>query len=588
MVEQRVQRRLAAIVAADVVGYSRMMGQDEAGTLERLKRLRTEFLHPKVAEYGGRIVKTTGDGTLIEFESAVDAVSQAVEVQASMSAWNAQCSEDERIQLRIGINVGDVILDGDDIFGDGVNVAARLEALAEPGGVFVSGAVHDFVRGRLDIAFDNLGRKEVKNIADPVQVFSVRLDGGASEAPESKSSASIGLGKPSIAVLPFVNLSGDQDQEYFADGLTEDLITALSYWSTFSVIARNSTFQYKGATPDIRDVARDLGVRYVLEGSVRRSGERVRINVQLIEGATGNHIWAEKYDRELTDFFDLQDEITEIIAAKLEPEFAKAEQKRIAQKPSTNLDAWELYQRGFAALQEMTRDGNLKAQEMFRLAIERDPANSRGHTGLGYAIFRYLWDGFADTTGVDGARFLENAKRAITLDDGDAMAHMLCSIGFAFTGKLEAAIDEARRAVDLNPNFSSAYIPLGNALMMFGEPAEAIPCFANAIRLSPIDPRNHIYFAHMAEAHLINGDDVAALAAAERTVTLKPDSAHAHFISASALGHLDRIEAASSSLGECLRLRPDYVENHPQLSMYRNPAHRERILDGLRKAGWEG
>jgi adenylate cyclase len=562
-----------------------MMGRDEAGVLARLKALRSEFLHPKVKEYGGRIVKTTGDGTLIEFGSAVDAVSQAVDVQRGMAKRNAKLPEDQQIQLRLGINVGDIIIDGDDIHGDGVNVAARLEGLSEPGGVCISGTVFDQVRGKLDLPFDDLGPREVKNIAEPVRVYQWRLEAAKPASESQPDEALLSPDKPSIAVLPFDNMSGDPEQEYFTDGLSEDLITALSYWRTFSVIARNSTFQYKGTSPDVRKVAKDLGVGYVLEGSVRKSGERVRITAQLIDGASGKHIWAEKYDRHLVDFFDLQDEITQVIAAKIEPEFVKAEFKRASQKPPTDLDAWELYQRGFTALQEVTKEGNLRAQEYFRRAITRDPSNSRGHTGLGYAMFRYAIDGFGEKTGVNSTHFIDHAKRAIALDDADAMAHMLFSIGLAFSRRLEPAITEARRAVELNPNFSTAYVPLGNALMVSGRPAEAIPCFETAIRLSPIDPRNHIYFSHLAEAQLGNRDYDAAVVAAERAIDLKSDYAYAHFVRAAALGHLNRLDEANSALSECLRLRPDYVENHPQLSMYTNPKDRQHILDGLRKVG---
>jgi len=319
MAEERVQRRLAAITAADVVGYSRMMGQDEVGTLARLKSLRAEFLHPKTEEYGGRIVKTTGDGTLIEFPSAVDALQHAADVQHELARRNAALPERERILLRMGINLGDIMVDGDDIHGDGVNVASRLEGLAEPGGICVSAMVYEGVRNKLDLEFHDLGEKALKNIAEPVRVYSVKL--GNKSAPEKTVSGSEAIfRRPAVAVLPFENLSGDPDQDYFADGLTEDVITALSFWRSFPVIARNSTYAYKGKSPDIRTVGQELGARYVVEGSVRKAGNRVRVTAQLINSENGHHVWAERFDRQIDDIFDLQDELSQRIAATVAPE----------------------------------------------------------------------------------------------------------------------------------------------------------------------------------------------------------------------------------------------------------------------------
>ena len=344
MAEERVQRRLAAIQAADVVGYSRLMGADEAGTLARLKALRRELLNPKVSEYGGRIVKTTGDGTLIEFPSAVDAVNHAIDVQRSMGRRNTDEDHDSRMDLRIGINVGDVIVEGEDIFGDGVNVAPRLEALAEPGGICISGTVYDQVRGKLDVPFQDLGEQSLKNIVEPVRVIAVTLEAETAGSGAASRADAI-FRRPAVAVLPFENLSGDSDQDYFADGLTEDIITALSLWRSFPVIARNSTFAYKGTSPDIRRVGEELGARYVIEGSVRKAGNRIRVTFQLINAATGHHVWAEKLDRDLVDVFALQDEISERIAGTIAPEVDRAEQTRSRIANPANLDAWEFYQR---------------------------------------------------------------------------------------------------------------------------------------------------------------------------------------------------------------------------------------------------
>ncbi|HEY4492244.1 MAG TPA: hypothetical protein VI958_09625, partial [Acidobacteriota bacterium] len=337
--------------------------------------------------------------------------------------------------------------------------------------------------------------------------------------------------KPSIAVLPFQNMSGDPEQEFFADGLTEDLITALSHWRSFSVIARNSTFAYKGKSPDVREVAKRLGVQYVLEGSVRTSGDRVRTSAQLINGESGNHVWAEKYDRKLEDFFDLQDEMTQIIAAKVEPEFARAEQKRATQKPHTNLASWEWYQRGVAALDTVTKEGNIRARKCFERAIELDPINSRACAGMAYALFRYLFDGLADPGEVNKTEIIEYAKRAVALDEADALGHHTLALSsLYFLGAHDLSIAEAQRAVELNPNFSQAHVPLGNALSFVGKPKQGIPHLELAISLNPDDIRNHIYLTYLAEAHLNNRDYEQAVACARKGLQRKSNYAYSYFV----------------------------------------------------------
>ena len=384
MAEQRAQRRLAAILAADVVGYSRLMRADEAGTLAQLKTLRKELLDPKITEYGGRIFKTTGDGMLIEFPSAVDAVQHAVDVQRAMSQRNATVPEDRRMEIRMGINVGDVVVEDGDLFGDGVNVAARLEGLADPGGVCVSGSAHEQVRHKLDLNFEDMGEQSVKNIDEPVRVFRAELDEVQKKTHASVEADALFL-RPAVAVLPFENLSGDPDQEYFADGLTEDIITALSLWRSFPVIARNSTFSYKGQSPDIRRVGEELGARFVIEGSVRKAGNRIRVTVELIDAKTGHHVWAERFDRELDDIFAVQDEITQRVAATVEPELGRFEQKRLAAKHPTSLDAWDYCQRGMYLLYKFTKEDIEEARDVFVRAIELDPIYSQTHMGLAYS-----------------------------------------------------------------------------------------------------------------------------------------------------------------------------------------------------------
>jgi len=394
--------------------------------------------------------------------------------------------------------------------------------------------------------------------------------------------------KPSIAVLPFANLSSNPEQNYFADGLTEDIITALSYWQSFHVIARNSTFQYKGQSPDVRQIAVHLGVQYVLEGSVRRSGDRVRVSVQLIDGTTGNHVWASRVDRDLRGFFELQDEITQIVAAKVEPEFARAEQKRAVRKPMNSLDAWELYQRGYASLHELTKEGLIQGQACFARAIEIDPIDSRAYSAMAYSIFVYSFYGFSDTPGIADEKSLDYAKRAIALDEGDAQAHDVLAILSIHSHRLETAIAEARRAVDINPNFAHAYVPLGNALSLIGRPAEGIPYLEKSIRLNPDDPRVHVYLAILAEAHLNNRDYQQAIWWAGKAIERKGDYLHPFATLASALAHQGNTQEAATALAACIRLHSDFLKVHPILRFYRNPADKEHILDGLRKAGWDG
>ncbi len=376
MSDEREQRRLAAIIAADVVGYSTMVERDESGTIARLKKLRTEFFYPKVREYGGRIVNITGDGTLIEIPSVVDAVSLAVDVQRGITERNRDVSPDQCFQFRFGINVGDVIVEENEIYGDGVNIAARLETLSEPGGILLSARVHDYVRNRTDLEFEDLGKQAVKNILEPVHVFRIRLSSAAPPRSAPVSRYPSLPNKPSIAVLPFLNMSGDATQDYFVDGITEDLIMALSQVRWFFVTARNSCFAYQGQASDVRKVARELGVAYVLEGSVRRSGARIRITAQLIDGSTGNHLWAHRYDRDLKDIFAVQDEITETLVGAIEPELGRAERERARAKRPDDLKAWDFYQRGLWHTYKRTREDLVDARQMFEQAIAIDPGLS--------------------------------------------------------------------------------------------------------------------------------------------------------------------------------------------------------------------
>jgi len=381
---ERVQRRLAAILAADVVGYSRMMEIDEEGTRARLRKVQAELIAPQIAADGGRIVKTIGDGILAEFSSAVDAVRNALAIQAAMADHNAALPEDRRLVFRVGINVGDVIIEDDDIHGDGVNVAARMEELCRPGEVYVSGRVFDHVSGRLDAEFENLGEHRVKNIRRPIEAYRVKKPSAPRDHNSAFDNALPLPDKPSIAVLPFVNMGGNPDDDFLGDGLAEDIITGLSRIRSFFVIARNSTFRYKGASPDIRKVSSDLGVRYVVEGSVRRAGSRIRVTAQLVDGQNGNHLWADRLDRDIDDIFAVQDEITGTVVAQLEPELSRAEYERVRLLPPDNLDAWELYHRGMAHYQRWTEQDNREARRLFELAVGRDANFAAAHAGIAW------------------------------------------------------------------------------------------------------------------------------------------------------------------------------------------------------------
>src|SRR5271167_2534301 len=467
-------RRLAAILAADVAGYSRLIEADEEGTLERVKALRRELLDPKIAEHRGRIVKTTGDGLLVEFASVVDAVRCAVEVQQAMPERNTGIAAESRIELRIGINLGDVIVEGDDLYGDGVNIAARIEALADPGGVFVSNTVHDHVRDRLPFVFEDLGERQVKNITRPVRVYRVRDADATAKNPSVSSSPALPLpDKPSVAVLPFTNMSPEPEQEFFADGIAEDVITALSRYPSLFVIARNSSFTYKARAVDVKQVGRELGVRYVLEGSLRKSSNRIRVTAQLVEAETGKHVWAERYDRDLADIFALQDEITEAVTIAIAPAIADAEQRRALRKPPGSLDAWAAYQRGLWHLSKFTSDDTALGEKFFRQAIDLDPTFSGGYGRLAAAQGRAV---DFQTRDLPETLSLEEglARQAVALDGADAEARSHLANALYRRGDYEGGLAEAERALAISPNLAVAHSVLGKTLLFSGRPEKGI------------------------------------------------------------------------------------------------------------------
>jgi adenylate cyclase len=589
MAEERAERRLAAILATDVVGYSRLMGEDETGTLARLQALRKELLHPKVAEYGGRIVKTTGDGTLIEFPSAVDAVQHAVEVQTAIEPWQADTPVNQRIEFRMGINVGDIIVEEDDIFGDGVNVAARLEGIAEPGGICISGTVFDQIKGKLDLPIEDMGEQQVKNIAEPVRTYRIDLGSLANSNADSHSpAADTGfLEKPALAVLPFENLSGDPEQAYFADGLTEDIITALSLWRSFPVIARNSTFVYKGESVNIQEVGQALGARYVLEGSVRKSGDRVRVTAQLIDADTGHHVWAERFDRQFEDIFDLQDDLTQKIAAIVAPELERVGHNRVTLNQPQNLDAWSLVQRGLALSEEFTKEANSRSREMFGEALKLDRTYSRAYSGLALTYARALMSGYEASREAAADKALEAARQAVAFDSSDSLAHTVLGIALTWAERRDDAILSLRRAVELNPSHGYARGSLGTLLDLTGHTEEGISLMEEGLRLNPNAPSMMHINSFLARACLNARQYEKAVEWARKAINAGPKYQNAYYILAVSLAYLDRDEEARAALDRCERIEPGFIATRAQFRPYEDSAANDHIIDGFHKAGWK-
>lgn len=489
MAGARVERRLAAVLAADVAGYSRLMGADEVGTLKALKAVRREIVDPAIAVHKGRIVKTTGDGMLVEFASAVDAVCCAVEMQARMAEQAASAAQ--KIAFRIGINVGDIIIEGDDIFGDGVNIASRVENECEPGGVCLSGTAFEQVRGKTDFAFDDLGEKSLKNIDRPVRLYAAHPGGLEGTAPLSEARKQPPLpDKPSVAVLPFQNMSGDPDQEYFADGMVEEIITALSRNKQLFVIARNSSFTFKGKAVDIKQAARDLGVRYVLEGSVRKSGNRIRITGQLIDAGSGAHLWADRYDGSLEDVFELQDQVATSVVGAISPSVIHAEMERAKRKPPNSLDAYDLYLRAQAAHREFSKESWDRAAGLYEQAIALDPQYASAHAMLA-SLFVSLKDwGWSSNRETEDSRATVHAKTALSLQQADPWVLSNCAWVLArSTREVELADSLVEEAIRLDPNAMNAWMWGSTVKMFLGQHQTAIGYAQHALRLSPLDPR---------------------------------------------------------------------------------------------------
>ncbi|MDR3421188.1 MAG: adenylate/guanylate cyclase domain-containing protein [Xanthobacteraceae bacterium] len=581
-------RRLAAILAADIAGYSALMGSDEARTVTDLKGHQAVVL-PMVGNFGGRIIDTAGDGILAEFASVVNAVECAVAIQRAMAERNTAVDPKRRMQFRIGINLGDVIYDENRIFGDGINIAARLEGIATPGGICVSAKVRDEIDGKINFAYEDMGDRQLKNIARPVRVYGIRLD-AAPAAPahsaQTTAAAEKPDDKPSIAVLPFTNMSGDPEQEYFSDGISEDIITDLSKIAGLTVIARNSSFTYKGRSVDVRTVGRELSVRSVLEGSIRRAGQRVRITAQLIDAATGAHVWAERYDRDLTDIFEVQDDVTRRIVGALKVTLTPAENAHLTSSGTSNIDAYDSALRGRELLlgNRKNRDTFEQAKACFLQAIELDPNYAQAIAGLGFAyMFDYQnrWSGDPDSSLPLAKRY---AERAIEKNPKEPLARVVAAVAATFSRDLDEAKSQIEVALLLNPNFAMAYNVLGTLRSYAGQPLEAIPVIEHAMRLDPAFNAQYLHFLGM--AHLLAGNYEKAAALLRQRIVLVPETDFSRSALASALGHLGEIDEARRVWGELKKLNPKYsFSEHFSRLPFKKEEDVRHIAEGLAKAG---
>jgi adenylate cyclase len=586
---ERVERRLAAILAADVAGYSRLIGADEEGTLARLKAYRREVIDPKIGERKGRIVKTTGDGILVEFASVVDAVRCATEIQAAMAKQNTAASPDSRIEFRIGIHQGDIVVEDRDIFGDGVNIAARLEGLAEPGGICVSARVQEDAAGKLDVAFEHIGEPELKNIGRRVRVFRVRIDRGTEAAMFALAPPLALPDKPSVAVLPFSNMSADPEQEFFADGIAEDVITALSRLPSLFVIARNSCFTYKGRAVDVKQVGHELGVRYVLEGSLRKSGGRIRVSAQLVEAESGKHAWAERYDRDLADIFALQDEITEAVTIAIAPAIADAEQQRALRKPPGILDAWAAFQRGLWHLSKFTPADSAVAEKFFQRATELDSNFAGAYWGLAkaYIVSAAIFQARNLSEALISAEAL--TRRAVALDSGDAEARTWLGHTLHMSGDPEGALAEIERALAMSPNLASAYESLGDTLTWSGRPREGLAALQKFLRLDPRSPLAAVGLQQVAAGYYFCREYESAVEAARRVIRSYPEYPLPHRWLAAALGQLGRTDEARQALDKAVEVAAASFDLYIRgRAPWWRPEDHAHVVEGLRKAGWQG
>jgi adenylate cyclase len=566
------------------------MARDEIGTISHLKASRA-IIDRLISSHHGRIFTTAGDSVIADFASAVEAVQCAVSVQEALAAENADRDADERMAFRIGIHVGDVIVDGSNLLGDGVNIAARLEAFAEPGGFCVSSAIREQIGGRLPIVFDDLGERQVKNIARPVQVYRVRPESAAAAVAPSADPLVL-PDKPSVAVLPFANMSSDPEQEFLADGIAEDVITALSRFGSLFVIARNSSFTYKGRAVDVKQVGHELGVRYLLEGSLRKAGNRIRVTAQLVEANTSNHVWAERYDRDLADIFAVQDEISQAVTIAIAPAIAQAERQRAMRKPPGNLDAWASYQRGCWHIGKATAEDTRLAHDFFQRATELDPSFAGGYIGLASAISAAATAFGTAALAETQSREESLARRAISLDPSNAEAYVCLSVALRDSGDLAGALAEADRAVTLCPNLASAHGRKGQALVFSGEPRAGIDALETALRLDPRSPIMWRELQYLTVGRYLCRDYEVAVETAERVIRLYPAFRLPYRWLAAALGQLGGTDDARRVLEQAIALSAPVHGGFTRTAFpnlpWMRPAVTAHLFEGLRKAGWEG
>ena len=588
MTDNRVERRLAAILAADVAGYSRLTGLDEEGTHVRLRERLRGLADPKISEHRGKVVKHTGDGVLAEFGSVVDAVRCAIEVQRGMAEQNATMPQVKRIEFRIGIHVGDIIVDDNDIFGDGVNIAARLEGIAEPGGVCISDDAQRQVRGKVDFAFEDMGPQNLKNIVEPMRAWRLRMNASGSPAapiePPVESTQALALpDKPSIAVLPFQNMSGDPEQDYFADGMVEEITTALSRFKWLFVIARNSSFTFKGKAVDVKEVGRRLGVRYVLEGSVRKASGKVRITGQLVDAVTGAHIWADRFERDMADVFALQDEVTVAVVSAIQPKLFQTEIAMATRRRPENLTAYDLFLRAMQQFYLSTREGLAEAIRLAHRALELDPQFGLVTALAGVCHMQRVLYGYAVDPQFDRKEAVRLLRLALSIDDGDPDTIAMAAIISAFmVGDCEREIEMANRAVALNPNSFLAWSSRGHVFRIAGLPEEAIRSFERAIRTSPVDPRLHLMFVGMGMAFIELRRFDEAIVAGKKAQRQNPSFPPASSCLASAFAHLGRDGEAREAAARLLETDPAFTIS---ARIRRRQSHLKLLIEGLRKAG---
>jgi len=584
MIEQVSKHKLTAILYADVAEYSRLTGQDELGTHKRVMEV-LDFTSETIKSGDGVVLRYAGDAILAEYPSVIAATKSAAFIQTELQERNQGVPDDSQVKIRIGINLGEVIEDRGEIFGDGVNTAARLESISNPGGLCISGLVYEQIKGKVDIEFEDCGKETLKNIAEPVRVFRWQ-PGSSRKSAENTNGKSVARIIPSIAVLPFTNMSGDPEQDYLADGICEDIITALSKIRVFTVIARNSTFTYKGQSVDVKQVAIDLDVNYVLEGSVRKSGNRVRITAQLIDH-DGLHVWAEKYDRVIEDIFELQDEMTQTIAGALEPELHAVERERAARKPPVNLDAWECYQRGLWNLFHLENEKVIAAWDLFQQAVDLDPGFATAYAYQSYCNYVLTVLGFSEERG----RLLQEgnllAKKAMEIDPRDPVAYFAMGRNLMLLGHHDDSIAALKYSLELNPNFAQSYFGLGFVLALSGELDEARENIQIAIRLSPRDPLMVGFTNVLAMACIMAGDFEEAVEWAKRSLRLPTPVAYwNHATLSTAYANLGQMEEAGEALQGAIKEKPDL--NISYLEKIFPTRHKDGLgfyLSGLRKAG---